>query len=89
VNGYDSPVEMSIPKATAFDFDAHFTRFYPRLARLLYRVTGDIGRAEEVASESFKSSVSSCCGVPVTVSSYSAAQRQSSWQRRLPMGLSS
>ena len=44
---------MSIPEAAAFDFDALFTRFYARLARLLYRVTGDIGHAEEVASEAF------------------------------------
>ena len=26
-------------------------RLYPRLARLLYRVTGDAGRAEDIASE--------------------------------------
>ena len=44
---------MSVPEATASDFDALFTRFYSRLARLLYRITGDTGRAEEVASEAF------------------------------------
>jgi RNA polymerase sigma-70 factor (ECF subfamily) len=31
--------------------DALFAASYRRLARLLYRVTGDFGRAEEVASE--------------------------------------
>jgi RNA polymerase sigma-70 factor (ECF subfamily) len=34
-------------------FDALFTSFYRRLARLLYRVTGDAARAEDVASEAF------------------------------------
>jgi len=53
VQSYDGPVEMSIPEAGAFEFDALFARFYARLARLLYRVTGDVGRAEEVASEAF------------------------------------
>jgi len=44
---------MSVPEAAPADFDALFTRFYGRLARLLYRVTGDLGRAEEIASEAF------------------------------------
>jgi RNA polymerase sigma-70 factor (ECF subfamily) len=35
------------------DFDALFRGGYRRLARLLYRVTGDFARAEEVASEAF------------------------------------
>jgi RNA polymerase sigma-70 factor (ECF subfamily) len=35
------------------DFDALFRSGYRRLARLLYRVTGDYARAEEVASEAF------------------------------------
>jgi RNA polymerase sigma-70 factor (ECF subfamily) len=46
---------MSMPEAAAAasDFDALFTHFYGRLARLLYRITGDAGRAEEIASEAF------------------------------------
>ena len=35
------------------DFDELFKTSYSRLARLLYRVTGDAGRAEEIASEAF------------------------------------
>ena len=35
------------------DFDDLFAKHYGRLARLLYRVTGDTGRAEEVAAEAF------------------------------------
>ncbi len=35
------------------DFNLLFDRWYPKLARLLYRITGDRGRAEEVASEAF------------------------------------
>ena len=35
------------------DFDMLFDATYRRLARLLYRVTGDTGRAEEIASEAF------------------------------------
>jgi RNA polymerase sigma-70 factor (ECF subfamily) len=35
------------------DFDALFRGGYRRLARLLYRITGDYARAEEVASEAF------------------------------------
>ncbi len=35
------------------NFDDLFQSFYPRLARLLYRLTGDVGRAEEVAAEAF------------------------------------
>jgi RNA polymerase sigma-70 factor (ECF subfamily) len=41
------------PKETDRDFDELFAGFYRRLARLLYRVTGDTARAEEVASEAF------------------------------------
>jgi RNA polymerase sigma-70 factor (ECF subfamily) len=40
-------------KGAGRDFDALFATGYRRLARLLYRVTGDFGRAEEVASEAF------------------------------------
>jgi len=35
------------------DFDKLFNAEYVKLARLLYRVTGDTGRAEEAASEAF------------------------------------
>jgi len=35
------------------DFNTLFNTFYVRLARLLYRITGDFGRAEEMASEAF------------------------------------
>src|SRR5215471_3139170 len=44
---------MAGPRDAASDFDALFNGFYRRLARLLYRVTGDAARAEEVASEAF------------------------------------
>ncbi len=42
-----------MPREAIRDFPALFTTGYRRLARLLYRVTGDFGRAEEVASEAF------------------------------------
>jgi RNA polymerase sigma-70 factor (ECF subfamily) len=35
------------------EFDALFDTCYSRLARMLYRVTGDTARAEEAASEAF------------------------------------
>jgi RNA polymerase sigma-70 factor, ECF subfamily len=35
------------------DFDALFAAFYRRLARLLFRITGDTYRAEELAAEAF------------------------------------
>lgn len=38
---------------TSRDFDALFETGYRRLARLLYRITGDTGCAEEIASEAF------------------------------------
>ena len=44
---------MTAPPEAIRDFNALFNFGYRRLARLLYRVTGDIGRAEEVASEAF------------------------------------
>jgi RNA polymerase sigma-70 factor (ECF subfamily) len=44
---------MTAPKEDGLDFDALFAGSYRRLARLLYRITGDFGRAEEVASEAF------------------------------------
>ena len=37
----------------ALNFDELFTAYYSRLTRLLYRVTGDRSRAEEVAAEAF------------------------------------
>jgi RNA polymerase sigma-70 factor, ECF subfamily len=48
--------QLSLPTSmtdVACDFDALFTAYYRRLARLLYRVTGDIARAEELAAEAF------------------------------------
>lgn len=47
------PGSMTAPKDAGRDFDTLFAGFYRRLARLLYRITGDFGRAEEVASEAF------------------------------------
>jgi RNA polymerase sigma-70 factor (ECF subfamily) len=44
---------MTVPKEASRDFNILFNTGYRRLARLLYRVTGDIGRAEEVACEAF------------------------------------
>lgn len=44
---------MRAAQEPANEFDALFNAFYDRLARLLYRVTGDIGHAEEVAAEAF------------------------------------
>ena len=44
---------MSLPEEASQAFDALFTAYYGRLARLLYRVTGDMGRAEEAAAEAF------------------------------------
>lgn len=43
---------VSVPEADC-DFDALFESGYRRLARLLYRVTGDTASAEEIASEAF------------------------------------
>jgi RNA polymerase sigma factor (sigma-70 family) len=42
-----------VARDTPANFDELFQSFYPRLARLLYRLTGDFGRAEEVAAEAF------------------------------------
>jgi RNA polymerase sigma factor (sigma-70 family) len=39
--------------AARSDFTELFAKYYVRLARLLYRVTGDAGRAEEIAAEAF------------------------------------
>lgn len=43
----------AVARHTPTTFDELFQSFYPRLARLLYRLTGDFGRAEEVAAEAF------------------------------------
>lgn len=51
--GEAGPVAVTAPDDTASDFGDLFTNYYVRLARLLYRVTGDTGRAEEVAAEAF------------------------------------
>jgi RNA polymerase sigma-70 factor (ECF subfamily) len=47
------PGSRRAPKEASRDFDALFATGYRRLTRLLYRVTGDFGRSEEVASEAF------------------------------------
>jgi RNA polymerase sigma-70 factor (ECF subfamily) len=44
---------VTLPEKASRDFDVLFETGYRRLARLLYRVTGDTGRAEEIASEAF------------------------------------
>jgi DNA-directed RNA polymerase specialized sigma24 family protein len=44
---------ISVPKETSRDFGVLFDMGYRRLARLLYRVTGDAGSAEEIAAEAF------------------------------------
>jgi RNA polymerase sigma-70 factor, ECF subfamily len=44
---------MTVREEASRDFNTLFNTFYVRLARLLYRVTGDFGRAEEMASEAF------------------------------------
>jgi RNA polymerase sigma-70 factor, ECF subfamily len=46
-------IPITVPEEAARDFNTLFNTSYRRLARLLYRVTGDIGRAEDVASEAF------------------------------------
>jgi RNA polymerase sigma factor (sigma-70 family) len=43
----------AVARDTPASFDELFQSFYPRLARLLYRLTGDLGRAEEFAAEAF------------------------------------
>ena len=42
-----------MPEQAKRDFNALFDTEYRRLARLLYRITGDTGKAEEAASEAF------------------------------------
>jgi len=50
---YDGALRMSARVELTNHFDGLFNEYYARLARLLYRVTGDRGRAEEVAAEAF------------------------------------
>jgi DNA-directed RNA polymerase specialized sigma24 family protein len=42
---------MTAHQEATGDLETLFNTYYGRLARLLYRVTGDMGRAEEVAAE--------------------------------------
>ena len=44
---------VTMPREASRDFNTLFDAGYRRLALLLYRVTGDRGRAEEVAAEAF------------------------------------
>jgi RNA polymerase sigma-70 factor (ECF subfamily) len=44
---------MTAHQEATGDLETLFHAYYGRLARLLYRVTGDMGRAEEVAAEAF------------------------------------
>src|SRR5205823_4309298 len=44
---------MTTELESSRDIDALFAAGYRRLARLLYRVTGDTGKAEEIAAEAF------------------------------------
>ncbi|HUE04164.1 MAG TPA: sigma factor [Bryobacteraceae bacterium] len=44
---------MSRKSESAGDFDALFYAQYPALTRLIYRVVGDMGWAEELAAEAF------------------------------------
>jgi RNA polymerase sigma-70 factor (ECF subfamily) len=44
---------MIVAEQQSGDLESIFGACYGRLARVLYRVTGDTGRAEEIASEAF------------------------------------
>ena len=44
---------MTAAERDGGDLESIFDACYARLARVLYRVTGDTGRAEEIASEAF------------------------------------
>ena len=50
-----SPVEMPVTggSQSALDFDGLFRAHYAALTRIVYRVVGDAGRAEEIAAEAF------------------------------------
>jgi hypothetical protein len=47
----DVSLPIAVRGEATRDFNTLFDSFYVRLARLLYRITGDFGRAEEMASE--------------------------------------
>jgi RNA polymerase sigma-70 factor, ECF subfamily len=49
-SGAIDPVEM---EADSFDFEAFFHAHYERIARVIARVVGDHGRAEDLAAEAF------------------------------------
>lgn len=49
----DVSLPITVRGEASSDFNTLFNTFYVRLARLLYRITGDFGRAEEMASEAF------------------------------------
>jgi RNA polymerase sigma-70 factor, ECF subfamily len=49
----DVSLPIAVRGEATRDFNTLFDSFYVRLARLLYRITGDFGRAEEMASEAF------------------------------------
>jgi DNA-directed RNA polymerase specialized sigma24 family protein len=49
----DTSILTNLASDTTRDFDALFRAYYRRLARLLYRVTGETTRAEEIAAEAF------------------------------------
>ena len=46
-------ISITAPDEAVCEFESLFHAYYGRLARFLYRVMGDTGRAEEVASETF------------------------------------
>ena len=50
LGGAIDPVEI---QADSFDFEAFFHTHYERLARVIARVVGDHGRAEDLAAEAF------------------------------------
>jgi RNA polymerase sigma-70 factor, ECF subfamily len=50
---YGIPIPMNPAAEATQDFDTLFSVYYERLARLLYRITGDMGQAEEAAAEAF------------------------------------
>jgi len=51
VNAQPQPVPGAETGNGGFDFDAVFRTHYPRLARIIARITGDPARAEELAVE--------------------------------------
>jgi RNA polymerase sigma factor (sigma-70 family) len=51
-SGWDIPV-LTKDSSASDDFDGLFTANYAALTRVIYRVAGDIGAAEELAAEAF------------------------------------